>query len=69
MDAETGLLTLLADSLHQHVELIYKHLLLAVHHPGEALLQYLARPDRISHAALQLLHRLVPHQSTELGDS
>lgn len=62
------LLTLLGDPFDQHVELVHEHLLLAGHHPGEALLQHPAGLDRISHTALKLLHRLLPHQGTELGD-
>lgn len=61
-----SLLTLFRDSLDQHVQLIYEDFLLTVHHPGEALLQHLARMNRISHAALQLLRCLTAHQSTEL---
>lgn len=63
------LLTLFSDPLDQHVELVHKHLLLAGHHPGEALLQHPASLDHITQTALQLLHRLLPHQGTELGDS
>lgn len=61
-------LTFVRDPLHQHVELIYKQLLLTVHHPGEALLQHQSRLDRVPHAAPQLLRCLVPHEGAELWD-
>lgn len=64
-----GALTIFSNSLHQHVELVHEHLLLTVHHPGEALLQSLARTDCISHAASQLFCCRVAHQSVELWDT
>lgn len=62
-------LTFLCDSLHQHVELIYKHFLFTVHHPGEAVLEHQSCVDRVSYTALQLLCCLIAHKSTELWDS
>lgn len=62
------ILTVFRDPFHQLVEVLYHHLLLPIHHPGEAPLQRLARTVCISHAAPQLLCCPVTHQSVELWD-
>lgn len=61
-------LTFFGDSFHQHVQLIHKHFLLAVHHPAEAFLQRERGTCRVIPAALQLVRCLVTYQSMEFWD-